>query len=100
MRKVSILAMLAFLFLAGCATKGPSAYDQLYSQASNEVNIAKQMGFLWRDTEKYLRESRLAQEQGDKRKAKELAQRALNEAKMAQQQAREQANPPVVYPDI
>lgn len=101
MNKIMLVAILA-LALGGCASadKRRSSYDELYARALNEINVAKQMGFLWRDTQKYLRLSREAHDRGDKKKAKALAEKALNEARLAQEQARQQSNPDVSYPPI
>ncbi len=101
MKKPIIVAALA-VTLGGCASagKGPSSYDLLYSQAQDEIRVAMQMGFLWSDTENLLRQSKQAQARGDKKRAKALAEQALKQAQLAQQQAREQANPEVVYPAL
>ncbi|MEE8197761.1 MAG: hypothetical protein V3T69_11360 [Acidiferrobacterales bacterium] len=101
MKKPIIVAALA-VTLGGCASagKGPSAYDLLFSQAQDEIRVAKQMGFLWSDTENLLLQSKQAQARGDKKRAKALAEQALKQAQLAQQQAREQANPEVVYPAL
>ncbi|MBW8054136.1 MAG: hypothetical protein V3V64_08985 [Acidiferrobacterales bacterium] len=101
MKKPIIVAALA-VTLGGCASagKGPSSYDLLYSQAQDEIRVAMQMGFLWSDTENLLLQSKQAQARGDKKRAKALAEQALKQAQLAQQQAREQANPEVVYPAL
>ena len=101
MKKPIIVAALA-VTLGGCASagKGPSSYDLLYSQAQDEIRVAMQMGFLWSDTENLLQQSKQAQARGDKKQAKALAEQALKQAQLAQQQAREQANPEVVYPAL
>ncbi|MFQ5937953.1 MAG: hypothetical protein ACE5LB_16255 [Acidiferrobacterales bacterium] len=95
-----VLLCVVLIFIGGCASggKGRSSYDELYAQARSETNVAKQMGFLWRDTEVYLIESRQAFERGDKKKATGLARKALEQAQAAQQQAREQANAGPYYP--
>lgn len=101
MKKPIIVAALA-VALGGCASagKGPSSYDLLYSQAQDEIRVTKQMGFLWSNTENLLQQSKQAQTRGDKKQAKALAEQALKQAQLAQQQAREQANPEVVYPAL
>ncbi len=101
MKKPIIVAALA-VTLGGCASagKGPSSYDLLYSQAQDEIRVAMQMGFLWSDTENLLLQSKQAQARGDKKRAKALAEQALKQAQLAQQQAREQANPEAVYPAL
>lgn len=98
MKSTWVLLLLAIV-LTACAGSGrSSSYDDLYAQAQNEINVAKQMGFLWRDTERLLVDSRRAHEQGDKKLAIELAQEAIEQAVLAQQQARQQSNPVVRYP--
>ncbi len=101
MKKPIIVAALA-VTLGGCASagKGPSSYDLLYSQVQDEIRVAMQMGFLWSDTENLLLQSKQAQARGDKKRAKALAEQALKQAQLAQQQAREQANPEAVYPAL
>ncbi len=101
MQKPIIVAALA-VTLGGCASagKGPSSYDLLYSQVQDEIRVAMQMGFLWSDTENLLLQSKQAQARGDKKRAKALAEQALKQAQLAQQQAREQANPEAVYPAL
>ncbi len=74
--------------LAGCAS-GPS-FSDVNAQAKQEMAVAKKMHFLWRDTGKILKK---AEETHDTK----LAQKALDQAKLAQAQAREQANPTVWY---
>lgn len=98
MKNTWVLLLLATV-LSACAGSGrSSSYDELYAQAQNEINVAKQMGFLWRDTERLLVDSRQAHERGDKKLALELAQEAIEQAALAQQQARHQSNPVVRYP--
>ena len=99
MKRHLFVAMLT-LVIAGCSSAGkrPSTFDKLYAQAENEIKLAKQMGFLWRDTQAFLRQSALAQEAGKKKLARELVQEALDQARLAQQQARDQTDPDVFYP--
>ncbi len=95
--------------LAGCASVvRDDEYTQLVVQAENEIKLADKTGFLWRDTEKFLKDSKEAKEAADKAadratklkefdKAMKLAQKALKQAQMAQQQARDNANPVVSF---
>jgi hypothetical protein len=84
--------------LAGCATTpAPSAYDRVAAQAEAEIKLASKAGFLWRDTEKLLSESKEANAKGDTDRAMKLAEEALSQAQLAQVQARENANPPIDY---
>ena len=94
MKKV-LLVVAATVITAGCAT-GPS-YDELAAQAKSEIKIAKSMDFLWRDTEKSLKAAEKANAEGDSVKAKKLAQKALDQAKMAQQQAQDNAGAKPYY---
>ncbi|MDO8596527.1 MAG: hypothetical protein Q7R45_07870 [Sulfuricaulis sp.] len=98
--------------LAGCASVvRDDEYTQLVVQAENEIKLADKAGFLWRDTEKFLKDSKEAKAAADKAvkdgdratahkefdKAMKLAQKAMKQAQMAQQQARDNANPVVSY---
>jgi len=98
--------------LAGCASVvRDDEYTQLVVQAGNEIKLADKTGFLWRDTEKFLKDSKEAKAAADKAekdgdrataykefdKAMKLAQKAMKQAQMAQQQARDNANPVVSY---
>ena len=101
LRKTIVIAVLA-MAVGGCGTAGKNktSYEELFAQAQSEVRIAQQMGFLWRDTKKILAQSRHAHEQGDKDRAMRLAKEALRQAQLAQEQAKSQANPQIVYPPI
>ncbi len=94
--------------LAGCASVvRDDEYTQLMVQAENEIKLADKTGFLWRDTEKFLKDSKEAKDAADKAmkdgdrataakefdKAMKLAQKAMKQAQMAQQQARDNTNP-------
>lgn len=90
MKKVILTSAIAISVgvLAGCAS-GPS-FSDLDTQAKNEIAVAKKMKFEWRDTGKILKK---AEENSDKAEA----QKAIDQAKMAQAQAKEQANPAIWY---
>jgi hypothetical protein len=113
------------LTLAGCATtepaKAPAApaaaapspaveeFNKLAAQAENEIKLANQAGFLWSKTEEFLKNakeaakaSEEARKAGDAKKADDemanatkLVKKAIKEAQLAQQQAKDQANPHV-----
>ena len=107
------LTLCAFtLIMAGCAGSGTGSaqeadYNQLVAQAENEIKIASKAGFLWRDTEKFLKESKEAKIEADNArksgdnakadaemaKAIKLVGKATKQAQLAQQQARDNANP-------
>ncbi len=99
MKRLSFMVILT-LVIAGCSSAGKrsSTFDNLYAQAENEIKLAKQMGFLWRDTQAFLRQSKLAREAGKKTLAMELVKEALDQARLAQQQARDQTDPDIFYP--
>ncbi len=92
--------VIVVLLVAGCSSAGKrtSAFDSLYAQAENEIKLAKQVGFLWRDTQAFLRQGKLAYEAGKKKLAMELVQEALDQAVLAQQQGKEQSDPDIFYP--
>jgi len=84
------LAIVATSMIGACAT-GPSA-DELIAQAEAEIKVTKGMENLWRDTESMLEDAKKALASGDKSTASQLAKKALSEAKLAQQQAKDNAD--------
>lgn len=61
------------------------------------MKVAKKMNYLWRDTGKILKKAKKANSEGDTKKAKKLANKALDQAKMAQMQAKAEANPRIKF---
>ena len=96
MKRLLFVVVLTF-FIAGCSSTGKK-FNNLYVQTENEIKLANQMGFLWRDTQAFLRQSKLAYEAGEKELAMELLQEAFDQARLAQQQARQQTDPDIFYP--
>lgn len=91
--------------LSACATGRPTPttsasdeFSRLAADVEREIRAAERTGFLWRDTEQILRDARLAQAEGRYEDAKQLANRAMRQARLAQQQARDNANAAPVYP--
>jgi hypothetical protein len=92
--------------LGACASGGGrsavananEAFAQLAAEVEREIRATEKTGFLWRDTEQLLQDARSAQAESRYEDAKQLANKALRQAKMAQQQARENANAGPVYP--
>lgn len=66
-------------------------YDALVARAQSEIKRASDKGFLWLYTESYLSDSRAAQKAGNMDEAMKLAQKALEEALLAQKQAADAA---------
>lgn len=97
MKKIIISGAIAVFAssLIGCES-GPS-YDELVANAEKEMSVAKKMKYLWRDTGKIMKQAKKAKDDGDTAKAKQLVQKALDQAKLAQMQAKEQANPKPTY---
>jgi hypothetical protein len=97
------------LALIGCASGiDQNEYNQLVTEAENEIKLASKTGFLWNNTEKFLTESKdamaaataasdKATRESEYNKAMKLAKKALQEAKLAQQQAKDNANPSVRF---
>jgi copper homeostasis protein CutC len=105
MKKTLIVSVLTGTFaLAGCAgqTPAPQAagekdFKELVAQAEQEIKLAAKTGFLWNNTEKFLEDAKTAQAEGDMNKAMKLAKQALEEARLAQKQAKSQANAKANY---
>lgn len=108
MKKTLIVSMLAGSFaLAGCAGQPPAPqapqaasekeFNDLVARAEQEIKLAAKTGFLWNNTEKFLEDAKAAQKQGDMKKAMSLAKKALDEAQLAQKQAKSQANAKADY---
>jgi hypothetical protein len=97
MKKIIISSALALALsgLIGCAS-GPSFKD-VVAEAEKEMKVAKKMNYLWRDTGKILKAAKKAKDSGDDKKAMKLANKALSQAKMAQVQAKAEANPKVRF---
>ena len=97
MKKIIISGAIALFAssMIGCQS-GPS-YDELVAEANKEMKVAKKMKFLWRDTGKIMKQAKKAKAAGDTAKAKKLVQKAISQAKLAQQQAKDQANPKVTF---
>lgn len=108
MKQTLILCAIT-LALVGCASGiNKAEYNQLVTEAENEIKLASKTGFLWNNTEKFLTESKEAMDaanaatdratrESEYNKAMKLAKKALSEAKMAQQQAKDNANPSVRF---
>jgi outer membrane murein-binding lipoprotein Lpp len=108
MKQTLILCAIT-LALAGCAGGiDQNEYNQLATEAENEIKLASKTGFMWTGTEKFLTDSKAAMDaanaasdkatrESEYNKAMKLAKKALSEAKMAQQQAKDNANPSVRF---
>ena len=98
--------------LVGCASVvNDEEYNMLAAQAENEIKLADKTGFLWLHTEQFMKDSKAAKAAADKAlkdgyktmakndfdKAMKLANKAMKEAQLAQQQARDNANPVISY---
>ena len=103
--KQTLILSAAVLTLAGCASSiNQNEYNQLATEAENEITLAGKTGFQWNNTEGFLKESKEAMaaalaatdrstRASEYAKAMKLAKKALSEAKAAQQQAKDNANP-------
>ena len=93
MKKLVIVSLLA-IGVTGCASmRADREYTDVVAKAESEIKLAQQSGFLWTNTEKFLEDAKAAKEAGDTAKATQLAKKALDEAKLAQEQAKANANP-------
>ncbi len=103
MKHPLLIAALCTVF-AGCASTGTTSsapvkkdYTQLVADAENEIKLASQTGFLWSKTEDFVKEARSSLDEGASIK---LLNKAIKEAQLAQQQAKDQANPYVVLDNM
>lgn len=71
---------------------GSSAVDEAIAQAEAEIKAAKGANALWSNTEKFLEDAKQAKADGKNEEALKLANKAAKHAKLAQQQAKENAN--------
>jgi hypothetical protein len=97
MKKALVLAaMVLALGATGAAYSGE--FKDTVAKAEAKMKEAKKADFLWRDTGKILKKAKKAQKAGDTEKALKGAKKALQQAELAIQQSKDQANPRVVYP--
>lgn len=98
---VWIVLIGAVITAAGCAptrTTSDDEFRRLATQVESEIRLAEKAGFLWRDTERLLQDARAAQQAGRAEDATRLANAALKQAQLAQQQARDNANAGPIFP--
>ena len=109
MKRTLMLCALTLAFVGCASTINKDEYNKLAEQAENEIKLANKTGFLWLNTEKTMKESREAMDaaiaasdsatgENEYNKAMKLAKKALQEAKLAQQQARDNASPNIKIP--
>ncbi len=103
--KQTLILCAVTLALTGCASGiSKDDYNQLAMEAENEIKLASKSGFMWTKTEDFLKDSKTAMDtalaatdratrEKEYEKAMKLAKKALFEAKAAQQQAKDNANP-------
>lgn len=93
MKKAVIISLLALGLTACAGIRADREYNDLVAQAEKEIKLAKESGFLWTNTEKFMEDAKKAKEAGDTAKATNLVKKALDEARLAQEQAKMNANP-------
>lgn len=92
MKKLLFTAVIS-LALAGCASyRAVVEYNDLAAEAASEISLAKKSGFLWSNTEKFVKQAEEAKNAGNIDDAIKSLKKAIREAKLAQAQAKEQAN--------
>jgi len=74
--------------------KAPSAEDvavqKIITEAKGKLKVAKDGGYAWRDTGKFIKQSEKALAAGDTAKATSLATKALEQSELAKKQSVEQ----------
>ncbi|MDX5151085.1 MAG: hypothetical protein R3188_01295 [Acidiferrobacterales bacterium] len=96
-KKVLLVSVIAAVLSACAPNYDNMSYSELVSNAKTEMANAKKMRYLWRDTGKILKKAEKAHKKGDEAKAKKLARLALDQALLAQKQAKAQAHPKVAF---
>ena len=89
--KTLVTIVLALGLVAGCATtpqeqpapEGPSEVTKAIDNAKSAIATAKSLGWIWRDTEKFLSDAEAAASKGDDATAIKLANKARSEAELA-----------------
>lgn len=96
--KKTLLVSAFALALSACGPNYDAMnYDELVKHANKEIAAAKGMSFVWRDTEKILKKGLKAKKKGKAADAKVLVRKALDQALLAQKQAKSQSSPRVSY---
>lgn len=103
-KTLCVLALVA-VFAAGCAGQATksgasadsAAADKAIAEAKAEMKKTDEMHYLWTSTVAALKGAEQAKAEGDFKKAVKLADTAANQAKTAQQQAKDNMNPTVYY---
>lgn len=101
MKKTVLLVSLA-LAAGGCAThvapKGPSVADTIAAAKQAVARAHKEHVDLWVNTAKYVKKAEKLNREGKSAKALKLAQTALEQVKLAEEQAQSQIDAKPVYP--
>ena len=72
------------------AKKNDQGVQKIISDAKTELAKAEKTGYAWRDTGKFIKQAEKALAAGDTAKATALANKALEQAQLAQKQSIEQ----------
>ncbi len=91
-KSIVVYGMLALTLSAPLYAQANKELDDTIAQAETGITAAKKMNNLWRDTEKFLEESKKLKAAGKMDEAIKLAKKALSEATHAQKQAQDQAS--------
>ncbi len=100
MLKALIVTILAAV-LGACAS-GPTSpadeFDRYAAQVEVKFRQVEKEGYLWRDSERLLDQARQARKTGRHDEAMTLARKAMRQAELAEQQAKDNASAAPVYP--
>jgi hypothetical protein len=91
MKRTLLLAVVALTFVGCAAIQEARELDDTIAAAQKEIAAAAKAGHLWSNTEDLLKDAQKLKED-EPTKALKLAKQALAQAKLAQQQAADNAN--------
>ncbi|MEK6550733.1 MAG: hypothetical protein AAB329_05940 [Pseudomonadota bacterium] len=97
MKKLLFIAVISLTLTACASYRAVVEYNNLAAEAASEISLAKKTGFLWSNTENFVKKAEEDKNAGNIDDAIKGLKKAIREAKLAQAQAKEQANAKAPY---